>query len=291
MIDLINAVRDELLPCVGSIQEATQEAWWLLEKLLDETKLSLLTSEVVELSSQQLAILNRWVNDRVQKKKPLQYILGSVPFCDLEILVEPPILIPRPETEEWVTWLIDQLAQAQEKPLKILDLCTGSGCIALALAQALPQATVIGIDINPQAIELAEKNKAHNRISNVTFMLSDLDQVLTQDMRFDLIVSNPPYLAQAEYDNLDPEVKQWEDVRALVAENDGLDFYRRIAQIAALRLAKNNVSFPVIVLELGTVSEPIQEILKKAGFKGVSLHTDIQGKRRWIAAHLTEKSG
>lgn len=288
---LLVELSERLLPCCLRPEVARQEAWWLLEKLTGKSKGSLIGLRVVQLSDQQHAELEQWVDQRVHEKKPLQYILGTVPFCDLEIIVQPPILIPRPETEEWVTWLIDQLMVIKNHQLKILDLCTGSGCIALALAKAFPQAIVVGIDINPQAIALAQKNKEHNALSNVTFMLSDLDQALDQSESFDVIVSNPPYLTPPEYDQLAPEVKEWEDQYALVAPDDGLSFYYRIAQLAPLRLNKSTMMLqnhlPRLVMELGTHSEPVKSKLEQCGFGDVRLHHDMQGVIRWIAAYLT----
>jgi len=160
---LISHYKSILKQCCEHDILAEQEAWWFLEHATGKTQSALLSDDTITLTPEQQKNLDTWVMQRVKEKKPIQYIIGNVPFCNLEILVKPPILIPRPETEEWVSWLIEQLAPVKDEPLQILDLGSGSGCIGLALAKALPQSTVIGLDKNPQAIELAEKNKYHNQ--------------------------------------------------------------------------------------------------------------------------------
>ncbi|MFH0898163.1 MAG: HemK family protein methyltransferase, partial [bacterium] len=134
---------------------AIQEAWWILEKLTNQSQASLVMAQTLILDEQQQQTLDHWISQRVDEKKPLQYILGSVPFCSLDILVQPPVLIPRPETEEMVCWLIDIIKKSSKTKISILDLCCGSGCIGLALAHALPEATVLGTDISPHAVCLA----------------------------------------------------------------------------------------------------------------------------------------
>ena len=289
--NLIAELSKQLEVCCKPYEAAVQEAWWLLEKLTKTTKPMLFALGSIQLSDEQQTTLDAWVSQRVVEKKPLQYILGSVPFCDLEIIVQPPILIPRPETEEWVTWLIDDLKLVKNNPLKILDLCTGSGCIALALGKAFPQSMVVGIDINPLSIALAQKNKEHNAITNVTFLLSDLDRELDPSDRFDLIVSNPPYLTGQEYDQLEPEVKQWEDQYALVAPDDGLNFYKRIAQLAPLRLNKSTnfvgYGLPRVVVEVGSHIEPVKSAFERCNLRDIRSYRDMQGVMRWVVAYLT----
>jgi release factor glutamine methyltransferase len=289
--ELVAALRTQLLPCCQQPEGARQEAWWMLEKLTGKSKGILMGQTLVQLSDDERATLDLWISHRVLQNKPLQYILGTVPFCDLEIIVQPPILIPRPETEEWVTWLIDQYKVLKNHELAILDLCTGSGCIALALAKAFPKATVVGIDINHDAIELAQKNKRHNAIDNVHFIVSDLYQALDPLESFDLIVSNPPYLTDQEYQQLMPDVKLWEDEQALVADEQGLAIYKRIASQARSHLDTTSIlrsyDLAQIVAELGMHPEAVSRIFKNNDFGNIRLHKDMQGVARWIAAHLT----
>ncbi|MBS1988575.1 peptide chain release factor N(5)-glutamine methyltransferase [Candidatus Dependentiae bacterium] len=264
----------------------------MLQALTGKTKSALCILNKIELLPVQQALLDEWIWQRVEEYKPLQYILGSVPFCDLTIQVRSPILIPRPETEEWVAWLIEQLKPLDTQGLRILDLCTGTGCIALALARHLPGSIVMGIDINPEAIALAQENqKAHN-LSNVQFILSDLYAALPQDMKFDLIVTNPPYLCPSEYDALSEDVKKWEDPRALVAQDRGMQLYQYIIADAHRYLdvqgrKKSLAQAPAFVCEIGPAQkESIKNILVGHGFKSVDLINDLQGFPRWAIAFI-----
>jgi len=237
------------------------------------------------LTKEQQQKLEHWINQRVNEKKPLQYILGKVPFCDLEILVEPPILIPRPETEEIVCWLIEQIKQQGHKNLSILDVCCGSGCIGLALARAFPEATVVGLDINEQAIDLSEKNKKHNNISNISFVQSDLYQALSKEQVFDIIISNPPYLSEESYENVSDEIRIWEDKQALVAQHDGMALYEKIIAQSHNFLKQTNKG-PHLVLEIGIDQNTIKELFIQAGFTNIEIHNDMSGKKRWITGSI-----
>lgn len=267
--------------------QPTQESWWLLEKLTGLSHKELICLPSFKLTHEQLHTLSEWIGERVETHKPLQYILGSVPFLDLTIMVQPPILIPRPETEELVDWLITQLKHVKNLPLSILDLCTGSGCIALALAKALPHATVIGSDINPQAINLACNNKALNGVENVQFMHSDLFEKLAHE-KFDIIISNPPYLAESEWHTLEQTVKQWEDPQALWANNDGFALYETIIAQAHIFLRENSVladhKLPRLIFEMGHAQAArLALLLTQAGYTHVVIHRDLSNKERWIS--------
>lgn len=265
---------------------AEQEAWWIVEKITGLPKARLLFLNTHTLTENQKLTLEKMLKQRTDEKMPLQYILGSVPFCDLDILVKTPILIPRPETEEWVNWLINLFAPARQTSLKILDLCTGTGCIALALAHAFPKSSIIGIDINPEAITLANKNKTHNAISNVTFLISDLYASLIQGQGFHLIVANPPYITEKEYATLDASVTTWEDRQALVADHNGMALYQRIIQDAHTYLEPHHLmkthNLPAIVLESGTAPETIQSLLLTKNFSNSHNFSDMQHKIRCV---------
>lgn len=285
---IIEELTAKLLPVCGDEISAQSESWWLLEAITNKSKSQLVIENNITLTYEQEERLSHFVNERTVHKKPLQYILGSVPFCDLEILVEPPILIPRPETEEWCAWLIEQLTPLSGKKFTILDIGCGSGCIALALARAFPYASVIGVDIHDKAIQLSEKNKAHNAITNAIFIKSNLYSELTQYKNsFDLIVSNPPYIAPEEYKQLDPQVKEWEDKTALMADDEGFAIHKKIVfdakkylnQGGSLELRK----LPQLVIEFGKgQEEKLKKILFQADFTNVEIHEDLEGVPRWI---------
>lgn len=264
---------------------ATTLIWWLLESITGLSKLQLLTTKPL-ISDQHYTTLVDYLHRHFQEHYPLQYLLKSVPFCGLTIHVEPPILIPRPETEEWVTAFIKHCRTHNNQSLKILDMCTGSGCIGLALAHALPHAQVYLVDISEQALSLAQKNGTFNNITNVTYIQSDLYSHLF-DERFDAIVSNPPYLSKAEYAALDPVVKNWEDKNALLADDDGLACIQRIINGAHTHLVnhtKNDSSaLAQLTLEIGsTQAQAVQSLCKNAGFATVNIHQDMYGKDRII---------
>ena len=288
---MVTRIAQQLCSSLVSEHLAEQEAWWMVEAITGRSKSALCAMHELMLSPAQQELLDDWIRQRIEDKKPLQYILGSVPFCDLSLRVRPPVLIPRPETEEWVTWLIDVLKQRCQQPLRILDLCSGSGCIALALAHHFPQATVVGVDINPEAIALALENRALSALHNVSFVQSDLYQNLG-DASFDLIVSNPPYISEAEYEYLTDDVKQWEDRRALVADDNGMHLYSRIIAQARAHLDQGqhlllHQEIPVLVCEIGPAQyDALEAVLHEHGFKKNRFFRDIQGVIRWVASYI-----
>lgn len=235
--------------------------------------------------------IDQWIKERVQDKKPLQYILGSLPFCDINVTLRRPILIPRPETEYWTSWLIDRFSLIKKEQLDILDMGCGSGCIALALAKSLPNAHVIGIDKNEKAIELSQENKRKNNINNAHFFVDtfDLHHKKTIHKTFDLIVSNPPYIDPANWQTLSDTVKNWEDKDALVAPQKGLSAFEIIIKTAKKHLKKNCLietnKLPQLVLEIGIgQEEKVRKLLFENGFKKVEFFRDLRGIYRWVTA-------
>ena len=167
--DIINAIKQELDETFRDPTVRIQNAWWILEAITGKSKSALISQEAIELTHEQKAKLSEWLKKITKHHMPMQYLLGSVPFADLEILVDPHVLIPRPETEEWCTWIIEKISKLEQQTkdkIRILDVCCGSGCIALALAQAFPLSFVIGSDINPEAIKLSKENKKHKILHN-----------------------------------------------------------------------------------------------------------------------------
>jgi release factor glutamine methyltransferase len=243
----------------------------------------LIAQEKINLTPEQYKTLNNWVKERVEKNKPLQYLLGSVPFCNLEILVKPPILIPRPETEELCDWLIKELEPYKNQKLKILDIGAGSGCISLALAKAFPYATVIGIDLHDNAIQLCEKNKIHNKIKNAIFLKSNLYEQLAQHKNsFDLIVSNPPYISQEDFENLSEQVTKWEDKNALVASDNGFAIHKKILADAKNYLHQaSQISWTVLEFGKGQEKE-LKRLASQFGFKNITFYKDMAGVDRWL---------
>lgn len=216
------------------------------------------------------------------KRRPLAHILGKQPFLGLDIAVTPDVLIPRPETEELVLEC-EKLVKTLGLPApKIVDLGTGSGCIAIALAQLLPQAVVFATDISDKALRLAEKNAiAHHVGQRVRFVREDLFSE-KQNLRgwADLVVSNPPYIPSKEVDALEPEVLM-EPRLALDGGKDGLEAIRAVAA-ASTKLLKSG---GLLALEFGMGQGPsVSRLLGDAGYKHVVLKKDAQGVERFAAA-------
>ena len=210
---------------------------------------------------------------KLKKGVPLAYIMGFVPFLNCNIFVSNQTLIPRPETELLVDMLIKK--QKDKKP-KTLDLCSGSGCIGIALHKAL-NTQVICSDINPKCIKIIEKNKKANNV-NIKTIQSDMFQEITET--FDLIVSNPPYIPTNDINHLEKSVKDFEPKLALDGGNDGLKFYRIIADEAANYLNKNGM----LALEIGyNQAKDIKSLLKE-NFKNIEIIKDYSKIERFILA-------
>jgi len=282
---LITTIEKQLLPTFKDITTCTQYAWWLVQAITKKTEIELITTQGIPWTSAEQTDLEQILDALIDKHMPLQYVLGSTPFAGLDILTRPPVLIPRPETEEWTLALIDQLQALSNKKLWILDLCTGTGCIALALADALPQAKIYSTDISDQALALAKENAHHNQISHVTFLRSDLFNEISPDFTFDLIVSNPPYIDQKEWNNLDPSVRNWEDKDALVAPDQGLALIKRIIDQAPTYLKDNEElkkhNLAQLILEIdATQGNAVSTYMKEHGYTQVSIQKDLEGKDR-----------
>jgi release factor glutamine methyltransferase len=279
---------------------STQQAWWLLEFVTDKSRAQLqfpcqplrppklcakdgkpCAQADEQLTSEQQQNLDNYIEQIAVHHKPLAYILGWVPFLDLKLFVTPPTLIPRPETESWVYELITMIKLSGKDDLIILDIGTGSGCIALSLAQAFPTAQVYAIDIAQSALDLAVKNAAANNITNITFIQSNLFTSLPTDLKFDLIVSNPPYIDPAA--QLEKSVLNWEDHGALFAHNQGMQIIEQIVTQAKNHL-KENAALPYqLVMEID-VSQGIivKKLLGQHGFKKVEIRKDQFDRDRTV---------
>lgn len=268
---------------------AQQAALWLLEKVTGKKAAFFFANPHFQLTSPEKARLDLYIEKLVNDNYPLQYILGTVSFGPLELLVEPPILIPRPETEEWIMNLIEQLKPFKKEKVTILDLCTGSGCLALLIAHEFPNFTLHAADINPKALALAAKNKKKIGIKNVTFFEGDLFEAVP-NQRYDLIISNPPYVSDTEYQTLAPIVKKWEDKNALVAEQQGLDFYQRLSMLTPRFLKETGVlqnNLPQLIVEIGAGQQaPVETLFKNNAWKNTTTSKDASGKPRTVSAHF-----
>jgi len=268
-----------------------QYAWWILEAITKKNKAELIAQKTIMLSPAQQKTINQWLDKLINEKMPIQYLIGFVPFNGVTILVEPPVLIPRPETEEWCLNLIKQLNLLENKQLTILDLCAGSGCIALALAKALPQATIYAGDLSQEAIDLIKRNIIHNKVSNITELHSDLFAAIPLGMSFDLIVSNPPYVSKDEWKELDPSVTIWEDPSALIANNDGLTVIKKIIKQAPSFIKSNSEmkqkNIPQLILEIGhQQGQAVIQLMKQMGYNNILVSKDLEQKDRTVSGRV-----
>lgn len=280
LADILQDITSRIESIYDTREIAYQNAWFILEFVTHKKQAQLIVQKELMLVPEQYNHIEHIIYQLTVLHKPLQYILGFVPFLDLTIKVKSPILIPRPETEEWVYTLIQFLKKENCVNFSILDLCTGTGCIALALAQAFPHSRVMGIDINPEALMLAQENQVINGINNCTFLQSNLFEHIA-DQKFDLIVSNPPYLSDSEWERLEPEVKIWEDPQALKAPQEGYELIDQILQESLMHLTSTSRISKNLWIEIGSGqgAHSLQKALQ-AGYQKCEIIKDLYNKDR-----------
>ena len=256
------------------------EIEWLLCALLDCNRLNVYLRFEEPLSQSQLTTLRSWVKRRL-KNEPLQYITGSCDFYGRQFLINSQVLIPRPETERLIDIAIEKMKGINSPT--ILDVGTGSGCIATTLGLEIPASKVLGLDVSLDALEVANENKAKLCSENVLFIEMDILNTFPEKL-FDLLVSNPPYIPKNEMENLMKDVKDFEPVIALEDENNGFTFYKRFAEIGRT-LVKPGAWF---VLEVGMGDHPsmVQSIFSNSGYLNVELIKDYNGDNRVLVVQV-----
>jgi len=221
---------------------------------------------------------------RLQKEEPIQYILGETEFYGLPFIVNKNTLIPRPETEELVEWILLEIAKIQgciTPTLSVLDIGTGTGCIPISLAKNLTDVKITAIDISPEALKVAKQNATLNNVE-ITFLEMDILKTHQLEKQYDIIVSNPPYVRELEKAEIKNNVLQNEPHLALfVEDHTPLIFYAKIADLAKQCLTKEGILFFEINQYLG--KETI-EMLEQKGFKNIALKKDVFGNDRMIQA-------
>ena len=224
--------------------------------------------------------LEAWnlILDQLKKEIPVQYLLGTTHFYGLELEVNPNVLIPRPETEELVDWIIEsQNSEVRTQKLKILDIGTGSGCIAISLAKNLPNSEVFALDVSEQALATAQRNAESNQV-DIQFIHQSILETEDLGHQFDIIVSNPPYVRDLEKQEIKKNVLDNEPHLALfVADNDALLFYRKIAQLAQKNLSPTGQLYFEINQYLG---QEMVALLKEMNFQNTELRKDVYGNDR-----------
>lgn len=276
--DILALMHEELDGMYGS-GEVSAFGEMLFEAFLGWDRVRLLTSREQTVDQSDLLRFH-WALEDLKRHRPIQHIIGYVDFCGCRIEVSPDVLIPRPETEEMVQWIISSFKIHHSK-FKILDLCTGSGCIAIALKKVFPAADVTAVDVSPTALEIARQNAKNNGVG-VRFMQADvLDGVDGLNGAYGLIVSNPPYVMEKERAQMHPNVLDYDPALALfVPDDDPLRFYKAIAAIAKEHLATDGL----LVVEINeALADETAALFRACGFIP-TIHDDFRGKHRWIAA-------
>lgn len=243
----------------------------LLQKTLDVDRLYILLNLDKSLNKEEEESFYRFINERLNNR-PIAYIVGNREFMGLDFYVKEGVLIPRADTEILVEEVIE--LGKDRGHINILDIGTGSGAITVSLAKYLENATVTSVDISETALEIGKKNATNNNVDNrIDFIKSDLFVNVNKNMKFDIIVSNPPYIKRGIIDNLDKQVKDFEPYNALEGGIDGLDFYRKITVQAKNYLNK----YGVLAYEVGhDQSEDVSKLMDKNGYTNIYTRKDLQ---------------
>ena len=262
-------------------REAENIANLMIENITGFKKLDIVINKATQLTSSQEVILHQYTALLLQHL-PVQYVLHEAWFYGMKLYVDEHVLIPRPETEELVEWMLKD-AETNKQPINILDIGTGSGCIPIALKKNMPAAEVWAVDINNEALLVAQRN-ADTQQTSITFQQADIlnkpyPSVLPT---FDVIVSNPPYIPLSDKTAMHPNVLQHEPHLALfVANEDPLLFYNAIVDFAQSHLNPGGSLYFEIHEAMG---EEVKQQLTQKGFINVQVKKDMQGKDRMVKA-------
>ena len=272
VIDLIGWTEKHFLS--KGLEDGRNTGEILLQHLLDCKRVELYFDSEKQLTQDTIKTFHSWIQ-RLIKNEPLQYITGTLEFYGLGLMITPAVFIPRPETERVVDIAL-QVLKTVISP-KILDVGTGSGCIAIALANELPEASVTGIDIDPNMLKLAQKNADLHKINNIIFKQMDIQKEIPKES-YNLIVSNPPYIPLNEMSDLEKKIKDFEPHIALTDGADGLTFYHRLASVASKILHSNGY----LIMEVGQGDHPPKalKLFKDNAFASNKLIQDYNGDDR-----------
>lgn len=277
MHPVVNEIRDALRGIYPD-SEALALAKMLLVDVFGFTTLELYGGKDKEISGKRRSVLGEMIL-RLKKNEPIQYIIGIETFCGFTFEVNKNVLIPRPETQDLVYWIADDCKE--KSSCRMLDIGTGSGCIAITLAKLVDGAKVEAWDVSHEALSVATRNAEKNE-ADVLFRQQDVLVAKPESTRYDVIVSNPPYIAEKEKANMDANVLDWEPSLALfVSDDDPLLFYRKIACLAKDMLTEDGSLYYEINQAYGL--ETVQ-MLEELGYHSIELRKDAFGNDRMIKA-------
>ncbi len=271
--EIINWATDLLTST--DIEKPKLDSEYIISHVLGINRLELNLHQEDEVTENDLVLIQNMISRR-RKNEPLQYILGETDFYGLSLKVNEHVLIPRPETELLVEKIITENPTAEE----ILEIGTGSGAIAIALAANIKNVKIMAVDISNEALQIARENAVKNKV-NINFCFSDVFENVTG--KYDLIVSNPPYISGNEYQYLSREIREYEPSIALLADDNGLVFYKKILCSAKDYLTKKGE----IYFEIGyNLSESIKKVAKENGFRNIETVKDLNGFDRMMVIEV-----
>ncbi len=280
-INLLSKSIQYLKKC--NVENARLDAEYIFSYVLGVKRISLMLNFDEEISEENKNLIRQYIVRRGKYREPLQYIVKEWEFYGYPIKVDGRVLIPRQDTEILVEQCIF-LMKEKENP-KILDIGTGSGAISIALAKELPESEVLGLDVSDDALKMAVENRELNNVSNLKFLKSDVFQHV-REKNYDLIVSNPPYIPVEEYNELMPEVKEYEPRMALTDGGDGYYFYKKISE-ESVNYLKNG---GYLAFEVGyNQGETVSQLMEKNGFQIIGRVADYGGIERVIIGRKEEK--
>ncbi len=267
-------------------REAANISDWTIEHITGQRKIERVTNKEFPFSAYQQQLLNDYSVELLQHK-PVQYVLHEAWFAGMKLYVDENVLIPRPETEELVQWVVEEVTGYRPQAAGMLDIGTGSGCIAIALKKKLPFIEIHAADISADALKVAEKNASLHQTA-IIFHQSDILKKEDWNLftQFDIIVSNPPYVKGSEAKAMKDNVLKYEPHQALfVSDDDALIFYKAMAAFGKQHLKPGGKLFVEINEALGN---EVLHLLTHAGYKEIEIKKDMQGKERMIKAKMSD---
>lgn len=287
--DILNRGKERLKS--SNIEDFNTDAWLLFEYVFKMSRTWYFLHQMEENTDLSSEDEYDKVIERRCGKIPLQHITGHQEFMGFDFFVNENTLIPRQDTEvlveKAVSVIKDRVAEissnSNNKQVKVLDMCTGTGCIGISIAKLLPCVRVTAVDVSDKALEIACKNGENLGVFNIEFIKSNMFNCIDKDIKYDFIISNPPYIKTEDIDKLMEEVKLHDPFIALDGREDGLYFYREITREAAMRLSEGGY----LMYEIGyNQAEEVSEIMKKSGFGDVKVIRDLAGLDRVVTGKL-----
>lgn len=278
---VLNEATDLLIKAENS--NPRQEAIMLMEYALGLSKIEILTYPNKIITDEEY---NMYIDKikRRQKKEPLQYITARQEFMGIDFEVNPSVLIPRQDTEVLIETIVSKFKSNNKYPInQVLDVCTGSGCIAISLSKLININSIIALDLSEKALDVAKRNAEKNKVNNIQFIESNMFSNLSEDLynQFDIVVSNPPYIPTDDIDYLMDEVRIHEPMLALDGMEDGLFFYRILAKESKKYLNDNGMIFLEIGYDQG---EKVRELLLEEGYNNIEIIKDLANLNRVVCA-------